>query len=210
MDTLNTDLLTWNLLFLLNPLQSPLFRYPYRTNQSSLIKWRAKVQIFRLLMVFLGFCKHHSDWLNFRNFPGYKLKIKIILRLTKKRRSSINLDIHNLKVFSSGTIVVCLQNNCSSFWEEYKQNLAHHFQILQYTFYVNKDIKVSCLFFFVCFNEDENKVVFDLWDIIMFTNGIFIIPNYIQPFISVNLGFQKCDPPFFRSYQALKLFNLLV
>ena len=26
---------------------------------------------------------HHSDWLNFRHFAGYKLKIKIILGLIK-------------------------------------------------------------------------------------------------------------------------------
>ena len=31
-----------------------------------------------------GFYKPHNDWLNFRNLSGDKLKIKIILRLTKR------------------------------------------------------------------------------------------------------------------------------
>jgi len=42
--------------------------------------------------------------LNFIHFSGYKYKIKLVSRSRKKRGSSINLDIHNSKVPSSGYI----------------------------------------------------------------------------------------------------------
>ena len=75
----------WTLNFRLNPLFFFLFlnnKYSYYipTIESSLIKWRAKFEISRLLIV----CSRFA-WLNFIYFLRYKLKIKLILRLVKRR-----------------------------------------------------------------------------------------------------------------------------
>ena len=40
----------------------------------------------------------HFDWINFRNFPGYKLKIKIFLRLTKRGDQNFILIFTILKL----------------------------------------------------------------------------------------------------------------
>ena len=50
----------------------------------SLIFARAKFKMSWLLIGCSAFSKRHSDWLNFIHFPGYRLKIKIILRLIKR------------------------------------------------------------------------------------------------------------------------------
>ena len=45
-----------------------------------------------------------SDWLNVIHFSGYKYKISLDIK--KKRGSSINLNIHYSKVFTSVFIVL--------------------------------------------------------------------------------------------------------
>ena len=45
---------------------------------------KSKFQISRLLITCSRFFIHHSDRVNFIHFSGYKPKIKLILRLTKK------------------------------------------------------------------------------------------------------------------------------
>ena len=52
-----------------------------------------------------GFCRCHSDWLDFRHFPGYKLKIKNILILQKEEMRNWSIYINNSKVFSSGYLI---------------------------------------------------------------------------------------------------------
>ena len=72
-------------LSLLNPLFPPLFGFSYwiLTNESSIVKWRAKFLISRLL-IGCSFSAIDTHWLHFSYFLGFKLKIKIILRLTKR------------------------------------------------------------------------------------------------------------------------------
>ena len=55
------------------------------------LKWRAKFQIYRLRI-------RDSDLLDFMHFSGYKHKIRLV---SISRGSSINLNIHHSKVFSS-------------------------------------------------------------------------------------------------------------
>ena len=47
-----------------------------------------------------NFYNRHSDWLNFRNFPENKLKIKIILRLTKRGDQAV-ISISTIQKFSA-------------------------------------------------------------------------------------------------------------
>ena len=46
----------------------------------------------------LGFCKRHSDWLNFLQFPGYQIKIKLICRFTKIGNQAL-ISISTLQEF---------------------------------------------------------------------------------------------------------------
>ena len=73
------------------------FGYPcwVPTNQSSLID---RLQSFPASDWLFGFCERHIGWLNFRHFPGYKIRIKLIF----KSRNKIDLDIHKTWVSSSG------------------------------------------------------------------------------------------------------------
>ena len=55
--------------------------------------------------------RHSICWVIYIHFCGYKLKIKLILRLTKKEaQACIDLDIHNSKMFSS-VHLQCTPNN---------------------------------------------------------------------------------------------------
>ena len=80
------------------------------TNESPLIKWRAKFQIFPFpdfLIGCSGFSKRHSIGRVIYTFVNTNLSN---LEINKKRRSSIDLDINNSKVFCSGQINIC--NTC--------------------------------------------------------------------------------------------------
>jgi len=60
------------------------------------------VQNFKFtgFLLAIRFLIRHSDWLNFRHFPGYKLKIKIILRLTKNLDQAV-ISISTIQKFSA-------------------------------------------------------------------------------------------------------------
>ena len=61
-----------------------------------------RLEFSRLLIGCSGFSIRHTDWLNLMQFLVYKLKIKIVLRLTKRGDLAwISRDVHNSKVFSS-------------------------------------------------------------------------------------------------------------
>ena len=87
LDTLNTNryICIW---FLLNPLFSPLF-----LDIRVLSLNDAKYQISLLLI-------RHSDWLNLIHFSGYKLKIKLILRLIKRGDQAL-ISISTILKFSA-------------------------------------------------------------------------------------------------------------
>ena len=46
--------------------------------------------IGRKISRLFGFYYRHSDWLNFGHFPGYKIKVKLVCRLTKRGDQALN------------------------------------------------------------------------------------------------------------------------
>ena len=58
------------------------------TNENSLFGY---VINFPTSYWLFGFCKGHSDWLNFRHFPGYQIMIYFICRLTKREDRTLIL-----------------------------------------------------------------------------------------------------------------------
>ena len=70
--------------------------------------------------------KRHSDLLNFRNFPGYKLKIKIILRLTKIGDQAL-ISISTILKFSADFGPEPWINNAFRKRKIYIANILHDF-----------------------------------------------------------------------------------
>ena len=90
--------------FLLNPLFLPLFlNITTLFRQIRVLSLIARQNFKKCLASdwLFGCLQTLPDCLNYIHFIGYKLKIKLVLIIIKKMRTSIGLDIHSSKVFSS-------------------------------------------------------------------------------------------------------------
>ena len=92
----------WTLLisFLIRSFSFFYFRCQFSTNESSLIKWRAKFLIFDFSDWLFWFLQYTLDSLNYTHFCTYKLKIKLILKL-RKREDQALIQISKIIKFSA-------------------------------------------------------------------------------------------------------------
>ena len=119
LNIVNPDRLIWiSNLDTFNFLLNPLFLFQY-SNRWEFIDLHVKFPIFPASVDWLFQILHTPlYWLNFTCFSGYKLQIKLVLRVIQ----SIDIDINNSEVFFSDLvkflrhiyIYICIK----SYWEE--------------------------------------------------------------------------------------------
>ena len=110
--------------------------------------------MFQLLIGCQGFCSCHSDWLIFRYFPGYQLKIKIILILTKRRNQAL-IQISTILKFSAPVICFYFKIQfITIFWLRNLGNTCYMNSILQC---VSHTLPLSQYFESGRYQEDVNK-----------------------------------------------------
>ena len=78
-----------------NFLLNPLFRKSLLGSDQLLSLIKCKLS--RILIGWTSFCNRHSNWLNFRHYSGYRIKIKLICRKEQKQKI-IDLDITTLEL----------------------------------------------------------------------------------------------------------------